>query len=283
MQLLELTCGATQLSLSPWLGGGIAAFTWRGHDVFRPYAGDSDPLALASFPMVPFCNRIAHGQLPVGSGTSSIPLLHKDAEPEHALHGLGWVSPWAVTQSSSSSAILTLHHDGAVWPWSFEAHQEITARADGYVHKMAITNLAETPMPAGLGLHPYFPRAGARLKVDIGGLWENGADRLPSSHRSLSSQPEWLTGPSVDNCYTGRRDAIEIAWPTHRLTMHPSANLPFTHVYCPAGEDFFCVEPVSHIPDAVNSSLSHDETGLKMLQPGESMEIECRFTLEETT
>ncbi len=281
MQLLELISGQTKLVLSPWLGGGITAFQWNGHDVFRPHSGENDPLALSSFPMVPFCNRIAHGRLSTASGAKTIALSHKNAERQHALHGLGWISPWAAKVHSQERAILSLRHDGAIWPWAFEAEQEICVRDDGYSHKLSVTNLADTPMPAGLGLHPYFPKAKAGLQLDVSGFWETGPDRLPTGHSAVSQQPDWFATPDIDNCYTGQRDDFQVSWPTHSLTVRPSTNLPFTHVYCPTGEDFFCVEPVSHIPNAINNIAGDSDTSMHMLQPGQSMEIDCDFILAE--
>ncbi|MEL7218992.1 MAG: hypothetical protein AAGK01_11250, partial [Pseudomonadota bacterium] len=64
-------------------------------------------------------------------------------------------------------------------------------------------------------------------------------------------------------------------------TIETSKDLAFTHVYSPPGEEFFCVEPVSHIPDAVNSALSNDETGLRILKPGEEFEVSCTYSVEE--
>lgn len=48
-------------------------------------------------------------------------------------------------------------------------------------------------------------------------------------------------------------------------------------IYTPQAHDFFCVEPVSHIPDAVNRREPPEMTGLTALPPGETMRLECRF------
>ncbi|MHA7820254.1 MAG: aldose 1-epimerase [Erythrobacter sp.] len=268
-----------ELAVDPALGAGITAFRWRGIDVFRPHSGGRHPTDLASFPLVPFCNRIAHGRISYQGHVRILPFAHGDIEPTHALHGVGWISSWLIEKSSSEQAILSLKHDGALWPWEFVSEQRLDLLDNGYSHTLSIINRDEVPMPTGLGFHPYFPRANATFSLGAKGYWETGKDRLPSGYHELEQEADWFAGSGYDDCFTGCSQPISLCWPTHRLSMHCSPNLAFTHVYSPPGEDFFCVEPVSHIPDAVNSELDSEATGLVMLDPGERMEIECRFEL----
>src|SRR5690349_784157 len=81
-------------------GGGVARWSsvrdGRLFDWLRP-ATPSDvargnPLGMASFPLVPFSNRIRDGRLRFEGRTIEIPL---NFPPErHALHGHGWQRPW---------------------------------------------------------------------------------------------------------------------------------------------------------------------------------------------
>ncbi len=279
--MLHLQSRDVELALEPWRGGGVLSFRWRGIDVFRPSTGTASPLDLASFPLVPFCNRIANGHVMYANERRMLPTSPHGIEPLHALHGIGWTSPWAVKETRDDHAVLTLRNDGMLWPWAFEAEQHFDLAANGYCHTISMTNHDRHPMPAGLGLHPYFPRAGAVPKLEPSGVWKTGSDRLPEEYTEIDGQPDWFASAGFDDCFTGCGDTLSVGWPTHRLTIHPSPNLPFTHIYTPPGEDFFCVEPVSHIPDAVNSGLDRQTTGLLMLEPGQSLEISCRFELEE--
>jgi aldose 1-epimerase len=277
---LDLELGNVRLAVSPSRGGGIERFAWRGHDVFRPFEGGDQPTDLSCFPLVPFCNRITNRRLHFGSEDHLLPPAPQDIEPRHALHGIGWTCDWSVTESSSAATTLSLKHDGTQWPWKFVAGQEIVLNETGYIHRLSLTNTDARLMPAGLGLHPYFPNAEAKLQLGASGFWATGANLLPTHHAALTNQPNWFDGKNYDHCFTGRANPILLEWPTHRLRIHTSANLPYTHVFVPDGADFFCVEPVSHIPDAVNSTLSAEATGLRILEPGETMEVECRFELE---
>ena len=277
---IDLQLGKVRLALSPARGGSILSFTWHNIDIFRPDVSGRNLTDLASFPLVPFCNRIADRRIQKGSAVHILPAAPEEIETEHALHGIGWTSDWSLAESSGHTASLSLEHDGTEWPWAFVARQVIVLTQSGYVHRLSLTNKGETPMPAGLGLHPYFPRSEAQLKLGASGFWENGPNRLPADHVALANQPDWFGGKTIDHCFTGSANPILVEWPTHRLRIHTSSNLPYTHVFVPNGAHFFCVEPVSHIPDAVNNPPSDAATGLKVLEPTESMEIECRFEVE---
>lgn len=279
-QMVELLCGEARMAICPNRGGGISEFSWQGIDIFRPYSSGDLPTDLSSFPLVPFCNRIAGGRMQIGSVDHALPTGPKEVDAQNAIHGLGWIKPWSSRQLDARTIRLSLSHDGSDWPWAFTADQAIALDENGYTHRLSLQNTDDTPMPAGLGLHPYFPRAGAQLKTGAAGYWQSGDDLLPTEHASLDTEPDWFGGEFFDHCFTGANDCLQIDWYTHRLRIHTSSNLPLTHVYVPKGDEFFCVEPVSHIPDAVNSPLGAAETGLNILEPGEIMEVECRFELE---
>jgi len=52
-------------------------------------------------------------------------------------------------------------------------------------------------------------------------------------------------------------------------------------VYTPAKRDFFCVEPVSHAPDAVNNvNAGRTDTGFRVIQQGETMRVAIGFVIE---
>ena len=75
----------------------------------------------------------------------------------------------------------------------------------------------------------------------------------------------------LDNAFTGWRRQAIISWPERgaRLSLDADAPLGFLVVYSPAGEDHFCVEPVSHCTDAFNlAAQGRADTGMLTLQPG---------------
>ena len=51
-------------------------------------------------------------------------------------------------------------------------------------------------------------------------------------------------------------------------------------IYVPPGQDYFCVEPVSHVNDGVNLAARGVEgTGVHVLAPGQSLRGAVRFTV----
>ena len=75
-----------------------------------------------------------------------------------------------------------------------------------------------------------------------------------------------------------------LEWPERdaRLTLRASEALRFLVIFTPKGEDFFCVEPVSHCTDAFNMAASGvEETGMAVLAP--SAELSATVTLSPET
>jgi aldose 1-epimerase len=83
---------------------------------------------------------------------------------------------------------------------------------------------------------------------------------------------------ALDHCFDAEAAGATLHWPGHGRTLRLTGDgvLRFLIVYTPAGADFFCVEPVSHAPDALNSPLPEARTGLRMLAPDETLEAWIR-------
>ena len=235
-------------------------------------------LDTACFPLVPFSNRIANGRFVVdGMDVRLTPNLPGSAHP-HCLHGFGWLAGWRVVEAADDKATLVHDYPGGEWPWPYHARQTFRLTADGLSMTLSVANHGASAMPAGLGFHPYFPGADDALYRGLHrGEWQITADCLPLSLNQAPEPVDWwhgapVTSRNVDTAYTGRAGLLELSWPSRRfgLTITPSDNLPVTVVYTPSGVDHFCVEPVSHITDAINRKGTGG--GMLWLEPGESME-----------
>lgn len=277
--MLRLAIDDLELLLAPECGGGIAAFRWRGIDVMRAGVGASSVLGLASFPLLPFSNRIAGASFAAHGRTVALPPNFATDGRAELIHGFGWQAAWQVAEHGAAEARITHSHRGGDWPWPYFAEQHFALTGDGLVHQLRIRNDGNSAMPAGLGIHPYFPRAGARLDLPLSGRWESDGHCLPTGWTPLAAQPEWFGGDAIDHVFTGRRGPIGISWPSHRLTIAPTGDLGFTVVYVPQGADYFCVEPVSHMTNAVNRDEGPDITGLRWLAPGESWDVSIVFAV----
>lgn len=274
-----LAAGDYGLEFAPERGGSVLRFDWRGQPIFRPAVGPS-VLDTGCFPLVPFSNRIAHGRFAAHGREVRLAPNFPGSDHPHPLHGFGWLAAWEVVEAGDAHAVLEHRYPGGEWPWPYVAHQQFRLTADGLEMGLALTNRGSDPMPAGLGFHPYFPRdADTRYLGLHRGEWSNSADCLPKSLDLRGAAIDWWAGQpvgsrSVDTVYTDREGPLDIAYPSRgfavRLT--PSENLPFTVVYSPSGEPFFCVEPVSHATDAVNAG------GMAWIAPGETMAVELEIS-----
>jgi aldose 1-epimerase len=271
--MLRLSAGDSILDLNPDVGGAICRFIHKGADVMRPTpAGEKQVLQTASFPLVPFCNRIRNGTFVVEGHRVQMPGNLGDSP--HTLHGHGWLKPWQVSDHSGSRAVLTYRHVPDSWPWEYEATLVYDLRPGAFRATLSVHNLAPGTMPAGLGFHPYFNLSNqTRLKAAVDGVWLSDDEHLPRNWHAGVLRKDWSHGDMVrhdvliDNCYTGFHGKAEI-YEGERLThtLRASPDCKWLHIYVPPGESFFCAEPVDHMPDPFNQPNS----GLKCLKSGAS-------------
>lgn len=292
------------LDLLPASGGCIARFSVRTPsgevDILRPLTGDAlaggraepvDPRDTACFPLVPYSGRVRDGRF-VWGGREVQERLNFAPEP-HAIHGHGWQQPWRVEACGDDTATLAYTHEPGGWPYAYTARQQFRlAPPDGLnilctlEMTVSLTNESQDTMPAGLGLHPYFPRTrDARLSADVSGVWLTDDDVMPVERASLPSNMTLPDGINIDetpldNAFTGFGGSAEIEWPGRGLKVRLRAGSPlsFLVVYTPPGEDFFCVEPVSNCTDAFNLAAGgRDDTGTLTLAPGQTVQADVRF------
>lgn len=282
---IRLSDGPAELEVAPAEGGCITAFRWRAEggviDWLRPAPPGAGltPNDSACFPLVPYSNRIRQGRFRFAG--RDYQLQPNFAPAPHTIHGHGWKLPWRVTAQDSASLALVYEHDGSDWPAPYRAEQRFSLHDGALTVELAVTNTGDTAMPAGLGLHPYFPRTpDCRLTATVEAMWATDAEVMPTElvDADLSGGLSPDAAP-LDNCFTGFAGQAAIAWPEHSasLTLEADPALPFLVVYTPAGKRFFCAEPVSHCTDAVNLAAGRGDTGLRVLQPGERFAAAVRF------
>lgn len=207
--------------------------------------------------------------------------LSRNFLPEpHCIHGHGWQRPWELADITTDTIRMFFDfagsREGEGWPWSYRATQSFTLHDAGVCITLSVENLSDTPMPAGLGLHPYFPRSAAtRVRASVTHRWERGPDMVPIA--PVETQPDPIVPPAdgglLDHGFAGWSGTAEITDEvgTTMMTADPSV---FGHlvVFTPEGEDHLCVEPVSHAINGVNlapyEGLDH---GIRTLGPGETL------------
>jgi aldose 1-epimerase len=288
--LLTIRNAASELVLAPRVGGSVVSFRVEGADILRSGTSaerlNQNPTGLAAFPLVPFSGRIANARF---SHQSREIVLEANFPPEpHAIHGQGWQNVWQVAASDEVSATLVFEHAGRDWPWRYRAEQHFRLAADGLTLSLSLRNQSDSAMPAGIGWHPYFPKAQASLSADVKEIWTSGIDMIPAGPTPLDEQSDLRSGRPVttldlDNNFSVGESASVIEWSDRRLRATLSAGAVLRHlvVYTPPAESYFCVEPTTHAPDAVNSEGDPASTGYRELQPGEILTAEIALTVEQ--
>ena len=175
------------------------------------------------------------------------------------------------------------------WPWSFMAEQHICIKGSQVSFALSLKNTDDTAMPAGVGLHPYFPNLEtASLQFNSSGVWNCGNDILPSAWVKTPrkwdfSQVKRLRGLEIDNCFTGWDGQAKIKWLDQPLQAHiqTNAETPFAVLYTNPTDNYVCFEPVSHMNNGMNWENTEYYTGVKTLQPGETLRAVMHITISK--
>lgn len=248
----------------------LTALSVAATDLLRSAPEDgADPPNSGCFPLLPYANRIADGRFVFAGEQYRLPPNFGDHP--HSLHGLGWQRRWDVETHRDDEALLAhRHHGDCNWPWPYRATQHIRLFPDRIVLTLMLTNNGTIPMPAGLGFHPYFPLDDAtRLSFEAEAVWLADDTLLPVSRAPADALGDWsdlrvVQGTTLlDNCYAGWSGAAAIEQGPIRLSL-TSGGADWLHVYRPPNETYFCVEPVTHMPDALNR-----DAPMAILAPGE--------------
>jgi aldose 1-epimerase len=275
--LLVLQLETTRVTLDPHRGGTIRDLRWRGHDVLRPTAAQAgdDPFDTACFPMVPFVNRIAHGRFDFGGRT--VQLERNWSEDPHPLHGQGWRKSWNVVSESASRATLRLEGGADEWPWRYRCEQHFHLQPDGLSVELSIENLSDGPMPAMLGLHPYFPDAAqAKLQARLPRVWMTDRAALPLEETRTPAAwsfdpPRAIKAVPLDHGFSGWNGSASLHWPDRTVTV-TAPDCRYLHVFAPADRDYFCIEPQTAAPGALSRA-----GGAAVVGPGERAALRVRF------
>jgi aldose 1-epimerase len=283
------------LGLVPSLGGSVAA--WRVQraqgtfDIWRPWdEAAPDLYTTASFPLVPWSNRISGGGFTHGG--THYPMQPNRAGEPYPIHGDGWLQAWTLRQLADDTVEMVLKSDGFQGnPYHYLAKQRFVLRDDGMDQTLTVTHTGTAPLPYGLGQHPCFVRTPlTHLQADVKGVWLSGADPLPTAHSS-NFAVDWdlgagikARGSFVDNAFTGWSGVATVSWPERPLELQMrvpevqarAANDGYCLLYRPLTGAGICFEPVTHPIDAFHMP---GQTGLVTLDTQQSLQLHVEWRL----
>ena len=230
------------------------------------------------------------------------------ARGPHAIHGLTRERAWTVEQTGTDEngafcrASVTIGEATAdVWP--FPSRLTVEYRLHGRTLSMTAKaeNIGTDPMPMGFGIHPWFDlpfgsnssRAEMEIRAPASGFWEldetlctTGPVRPISDGIDLR---DWspIRERFTDDVYTGLtlKDGwftAEIRDPANGRSIAVRSDSAFREhvVFAPLHAPLVCLEPYTCTTDAVNLAAHGLDTGLVVLEPGQTwrgeMAIEAR-------
>jgi aldose 1-epimerase len=282
-----IAAGKLRLELNPSVGGSISAFDWADEVSPRPILRkcnnrSENVLDAASFPLVPYVNRIRGGRFTFrGREVNLRPNMPGDPSP---LHGQGWLNSWRIEKARETEVVLGFRHSAGEWPWDYETEQHFALDERGLALCLTCRNTSGEPMPCGLGQHPYFP-CGPDTYIDtqVTHAWTIDEHVLPvekvaaEGRYDLRDRP--VCGQGLDNGWGGWGGSARMndpAWPYTLEMSSPEAR--FFQLYSPAGGGLFVAEPVTHANAALNAPEEQwPELGMRVLEPGEAMTLDMRL------
>lgn len=286
--VLCLRAGSLELELSPLIGGSIRSLAMLTEDGGRVpllrkcNSPEPSVLDMASFPLVPFVNRIRGGRFTFrGRDVTLRPNMAGDISP---LHGQGWLSAWSVESHGNQDAELRFLHEPGEWPWRYEALQVVALDEGGLSLRLMCRNLSDEPMPCGLGQHPYFP-CGPDTVIDteVRSAWEIDEQVLPTrqvlAEGRFDLHSRKVCGQGLDHGFGGWGGSAMLedpAWPATLTLSSPTAR--FFQLYSPEDGGIFVAEPVTHANAALNAPEEQwSALGMQVLDPGAELALDMRL------
>ena len=300
--LLYLKNEFIELAVSPEVGGSIYSLRYKKDgewlDIMRPTTEealqDEDAGSFASYNLFPYSNRIENARLKFKGREYQLEVNFDDG---HAIHGEAWLKPWKVVEAEEDRLLLEFNRKDFAdisWPFPFQARIEYAVKDKDFIVKTFIKNESNELMPAGMGIHPYFMRdlkndgENPVLKMETMGVYP-GETQIPAG-RWVEAPEKWNFTPGrelpfefVDHCFRVGEGPIEISWEKSNVKLTMERDAVFKHIvlYCPVGERFFALEPVTNCNNGFNMAEEGiEDTGTIELEPGEEIRGEIYFRFE---
>lgn len=236
--VLRIECAPLVVSVAPAAGGRIAQITYAGvPQLVGPDDGHPATIAWGCYPMVPWAGRVREGRFRFdGSVRQLMPNLGA-----HAIHGVGFASPWQVELHTSDCIVLSLQLPrDARWPFGGIARQTIRATPRRLRLTLRVDAQAQA-MPAVIGWHPWF-RKPDRIDFAPAHAYPRDADGIATLPLSRPPPSPW------DDCFVGAEGAV-LQHAGRRLTLRSDCS---HWVVFDAPPHATCVEPQSGPPDGFN-------------------------------
>ena len=247
-------------------------------------AGDS--ARFGSYTLCPYSNRIRDGRMRFLGREF---LLSPNWPDGQVIHGDVRMRRFVVEQPDAQTLRCrydSRHEPSPNFPFHFALETAYRLAGTALHIDLTLTNTDSQPMPAGLGIHPYFVRtlwpkaADPLLRFFARGEYVVDAQVIPTGPaQPLSAdhdfaQPRSVYAQPIDCVFAGWDGEATLTWPGTGVTLALHADRVFGHfvVYNGDPDGTLALEPVSHATDACNlAERGVAGTGLQVLAPAASL------------
>ena len=286
----------------PALGANVTGLSLavRGvtRDVFVPEPSvGATPTGYGAPILFPFPNRVREAHYRWQGSTYHLP-ANRGA---HAVHGFVRDNAFAVTRAhgDDEAATITCSIDAtdvpelaAAYPFAFRLYVTYTLDRGGFRTQATVMNQGPSPMPFGLGFHPYFRapliesgrRQDCRIQMWAPCVWEVDSELIPTGTVrpvDASHDPRgyvalgdttfdtFFTNLALDDpgagCWSSR-----LLDPAAGVEIIVLADAAFREavIFAPPGRAVVSIEPYTCIADAINLAERGIDGGLLVLEPG---------------
>lgn len=260
---LTIADGRMTVDVAPGEGGRLAGVRVDGVDLLvRRHRGpeSSGPIGWGSYPMVPWAGRVRNGLFVFEGRAHRLPTNLGD----HAIHGVGFTSPWTVAFHDERSIELELSLPADErWPFGGSCKQRIAVTNDGLRLELRVT-ADRRACPVSIGWHPWF-RKPRRIEFHPTAMYRRDDAGIAVDELVTVPPGPW------DDCFVNDRpivvviDEVEVT-----LTSDCTRWVVFDEK-----PHATCIEPQTGPPDALNIEPH-------VLRPGDSLSawysLRCRHS-----
>jgi aldose 1-epimerase len=286
-----------RLGASPVALEALVGQTWQ--PVMRPTAPElieEDTSAnFSSYNLAPYSNRIKNNTFIFEDREYRLKPNWSDGIM--TLHGDIRDRPLDMTRNENA---LEFFYDSrevndSNYPFDYTFKTKYSLEDDVFVSHLEVQNVGSTPMPAGLGFHPYFmptflgSSTAPSLHFQARSVYLTDTSRIPDGASGAIppeldfSSPKNATDIFIDNVYNDWDGLATLAWVGSGYRLRIEGDPIYSHfvVFNGDPDGSIALEPVSHCTDGFNlMAKGVPNTGVKILEPGEVLAGAMRLKLE---
>jgi aldose 1-epimerase len=276
----RLEAGTASALIDAEHGGLLASLSVDGLELLAPAAPRPGMVPRGgSFVLAPWVGELFEGRLPFRGREHRLPT----GTGRHAVHGLVYSGAWAVEHVGAARVILARE---LVEPWPFggTVRQTFELGPDGLTQSVEIVAV-DLAMPVSLGWHPWFrvpDPASVSVALDAGRFLDLDGDLIPTGEvRDVSGVVDLRHGPvlgarRIDVVYVDARSPARLTLPGRIIEISFDPLISIVVVYVADGT--VCIEPWTSWPDAPNASDRGCDTGLVVLEAGDTLRRWMRWS-----